>query len=725
MPRVRRRLLLGGLLAALVSAALAVAPARLGAQPAPLALREGDSEVNIVADQMQQVGGPRNLLIAVGNVELVRGASRLLADRVELNRDTGDAVAQGRAVFFDGPDRLVGDRIDYNIRTGTGVVHNGSAFAAPYYTLSGERMERIGDSVYNIKNGFFTTCEGDDPPWRIGIGSATADLEDIVYGRDASFWVKNIPVFPWFPFFVAAIRRERQSGFLFPTFGVSSRKGFFGSVPYFWAIDDSQDLTVSLNTYTERGVGLSGEYRYVFSELQQGVASGFFLRESFRDGDDRGWLSLRHTGQITPRLSFKVKSDVTSDDRIFGDYGDRLHERSLQRAETNVFVSQRWDSWNLVANLLWYQDLTVRRPLELQRLPDVRLYGVRQPVPGMGPLLWDFEGSFVNFFRSVGPEGIRVDVHPRLYLPIPLGGVVTLTPFMGGRLTYYDQRTVGDRLTRSGGFLVEESVYDPRVRRQVELGLVAESRASRVYVVDEPKTIAAFQHQVEPRVLLYGVRGLDQKAFPQYEATVSRVGVLRSAEPNIDRLGKVSMVEYSITNRLMAKTVAGPGQEAVRWELARLTMAQVYDATRVNSEPFRDFRGDVAVSPSPIFRLRADAAYNVNGLGLREANADVGVTLPRFAASVGPRFNDVAPLGFVHAEVAGRITENLNGRASTSWDTRRGVAVEHRVGFDLHYQCWAFTIEYADRHRNEDEVRFSINLLGLGQIGTRTGTGIR
>ncbi|HUG38434.1 MAG TPA: hypothetical protein VML54_15860, partial [Candidatus Limnocylindrales bacterium] len=112
-------------------------------------------------------------------------------------------------------------------------------------------------------------------------------------------------------------------------------------------------------------------------------------------------------------------------------------------------------------------------------------------------------------------------------------------------------------------------------------------------------------------------------------------------------------------------------------------------------------------------------------LGLREANTDVGVTLPRFSASVGTRFNDVSSLGFVHADVAARITEYLDGRASTSWDTRRGVAVEHRVGVNVHYQCWAFTIEYVDRHRDEDEVRFSINLLGLGQLGTRTGTGIR
>src|SRR2546430_12473728 len=52
-------------------------------------------------------------------------SARLLADRVELNRATGDAVAQGRVIFYDGDDQLTGDRVEYNVNTGTGVVYRG------------------------------------------------------------------------------------------------------------------------------------------------------------------------------------------------------------------------------------------------------------------------------------------------------------------------------------------------------------------------------------------------------------------------------------------------------------------------------------------------------------------------------------------------------------------------------------------------------------------------
>ena len=464
-PRFPARSMSGpkGLLLAVLFSVEAVMGAGAGsawAQPGVATIRAGGEEATVIADQLQQVGGSNDLLIAIGNVEIIRGQTRLLADRVELNRDTGQAVAQGKVVFYDGPDRLVGERIDYNLKTGTGVVHKGSAVSAPYYHLSAERMDRVGDSVYEMRRGVFTTCEGDDPPWSFRFGEGTADLDDIVYGRDASFWVKGIPVLPWVPFFAAALRRERQSGFLFPEFGTSSRKGLFTKVPYFWAINDSQDLTVSLDGYTKRGIGIEGDYRYVMSREQRGELAAFgvdeFLRDDPKLNENRGWLSFRHDWQITPRLSFKVNANVVTDDLIFRDYGNRLPERANQRAETNVFVTQTWDSWSAVGRVLWYQDLTTGAPVELQRIPEIRVLGLRQQVPGVPGLLYETNASFVNFFRYLGPGGIRADFHPRLLRPIPVAGLFTVTPFIGGRLTYYDQRLVrpahlaGQRSERRG-----------------------------------------------------------------------------------------------------------------------------------------------------------------------------------------------------------------------------------------------------------------------------------
>ncbi len=695
---------------------LVASPGLLLAQaprPEPLRIQQDGGEVSVVADQIQQVGGTTNLVIATGNVEIVRGAARLLADRVELDRDTGEAIAQGKVVFYDGQDRLVGDRIDYNVRTGTGVVYNSSAFSAPYYRLGGDRMDRVGEGVYEIRHGTFTTCEGDNPHWSFRMGSAVADLNDLIYGRDASFWVGKIPLIPWFPFFAAVLRRERQSGFLFPQFGVSSTKGFFAKVPYYWAIDDSQDLTVSLDAYADRGFGASAEYRYIMSENAAGSLSGIMVSEIFADNETRAAGSVKHAWQVTPRLSVKVDANVVSDDTLLREYGDRLSERTQQRAETNVFVSRRWDTWNLVGNVLWYQDLTTRRPVELQRVPDIRLEGLRQPIPGLPGFLYETQSSATYFVRDVGSDGPRVDLHPRAYRPIPVAGLFTVTPFAGGRLTYYNKRVVDQRVTRDGGFLVEETVDDSHVRTQMEGGVELESRASRIWMLDGTWGLAGVQHVIEPRVTWTEIRGLNQKGNPQFD-------------PAIDKIGKVSEVAYSITQRLNAKTQAGPNQEPVRWEAVRLTVAQIFNLLPAADEPFKDLSAELIVQPNQHFGLRGVGAWNVYGLGMRTAYADLFALYRDVSLAVGTRFNEIGmPFTTANGSMAARITPYLSMRAATEWDVLAGVKVESRVGVDIHWQCWAIYLEYVDRHKDEDEFRFSVNLLGLGQIGSRLGTGLR
>lgn len=706
-------------------------PAETWAQQAPLSLQESGGETSVVADRIQQIGGDSNLLLATGNVEITRGGSRLIADRVELNRITGEAVAQGKVVFFDGQDRLVGERIDYNLNTGTGVVYKGSAQIPPYYRLSAERFDRLGESVYGLRQGVFTTCEGDVPDWSVHLGSGQADLDGVIFGRDASFWVKSVPVIPWWPFFAAALRRERQSGFLFPEFGQNSRKGYFARVPYYWAISDSQDLTIALDTFTKRGMGLELDYRYVLSRETQGQITAFGVHESFLDSrgskgldENRGWIQIRHGWQITPSMALKVDSNVTSDDDIYKTYADSTGARVRQRAETNVFLTQRWESWNLVGRVYWYQDLTTPRPVELQRVPEIKLEGLRQPVPGVPGLLYQTQASFVSFIREIGSEGVRGDFHPRFLYPIPVAGLFTMTPFLGGRLTYYNQRVVASTISQGPGngypVSVEKTVADDRVRQQVEAGMQLETRVSRVFNTDGTGGISALQHVIEPRATFLEIRGINQKDNPQYEPGGGpSVGLDPGyeARTGIDAQNKAHEVTYTLVNRLNARTVSGPNEEPVRWELARLTLSQTYNFLPV-SEPFKDAVAEILIQPNEHLRFRADARYNVYGLGVRDANADISAIFRDFSVTLGPRFNEQGGFRFLQASATARLTRYLNAKAASYWDVTNGRATEARGGLDIHFDCWAIGVEVIHRYASDDEIRFSVNLLGVGQAGT-------
>lgn len=711
MRRVRPGVLLlaGACLGGLVFSSPAAAQGRPEVTIGP----PGD-EITVLADRLEEIG-PDGLLVATGDVEVTRGTARLLADRVEIDRATGAMVARGRVIFYDGEDRLTGERIEYNYRTATGVVYEGRARAAPYYHLTGERMERLGPSVYRVRQGLFTTCEDDPPTWSVRFGSATVDLEEALWGRNASVWVKNLPLIPFIPVFAAAIRRERQTGFLFPRVGRSSFKGPFAEVPFFWAISDSQDATITPLLYTERGFGAGLEYRYILAETHRGDLGGFYLRETEvrereegRDAD-RAYGRFRHDWRITSRWSLQADINAVTDDFVFQDYGDRLHDRSAQRAESSVFLTWTGQSWSAVGQLFWYQDLTTRRPVELNRLPDLAVTGSLQPVPGLPGFLYDVETSATRVVRDLGSDGTRFDLHPRLVRPLPVLGVATLTPFLGGRLTTYDRTVVGTRQT-ADGLTVEETRDEARVRSLLEAGADLQARASRLYSLGGLAGVDAALHSIEPRVNYTWIAGANTSRIPNWGSA-------------IDALGPTSVISYSLINRVRARSVAPAGTEPVRWEYLRFTVGGSYDL-RQDDRPWGDARAELIVDPNRILTFRGDTSVDVHRGDIRLATTDLSLALPRVTGGVGTRYSRDERVSFVQAHATAELTRRLVGRVETNWDARTNTLVENRVAVDLRWQCWALTVEFVSRAGREDELRFAINLLGVGApLTTSTGIG--
>jgi hypothetical protein len=71
---------------------------------------------------------------------------------------------------------------------------------------------------------------------------------------------------------------------------------------------------------------------------------------------------------------------------------------------------------------------------------------------------------------------------------------------------------------------METTTYDPHVRRQVEAGVETETRASRVFNMNGWGGLSALQHLIEPRATYLMIRGFDQKANPQYDPSIDRIG---------------------------------------------------------------------------------------------------------------------------------------------------------------------------------------------------------
>jgi hypothetical protein len=180
-------------------------------------------------------------------------------------------------------------------------------------------------------------------------------------------------------------------------------------------------------------------------------------------------------------------------------------------------------------------------------------------------------------------------------------------------------------------------------------------------------------------------------------------------------------VEYSLTNRIRGRTVTLANSEPVKWELFRLTLGHGYD---LRNDKWSDAFATLIVAPTTQTRLRSDLTYDPAAGNFPSVTADVSTEIPRGSLSLGLRYSDPARITYLQGGFTTSPWSWLTLRSTINWDLRTETFVESRVAVDLHWQCWALSIEYVNRAQRDDEVRFTLNLLGIGgPISTRVGLG--
>jgi hypothetical protein len=195
----------------------------------------------------------------------------------------------------------------------------------------------------------------------------------------------------------------------------------------------------------------------------------------------------------------------------------------------------------------------------------------------------------------------------------------------------------------------------------------------------------------------------------------------------VDRIKEASTVVYSLTNRILARTPGGPDVEPVRWEAVRVMLGHAVDL-RSENRSVGDVIGDIILQAPSIFRVRGEARYATATQELASATTDAAVTVERFTGSVGTRYDAEQQTNFLQGSLRAEITNNVVGHFATNWDLRTDTFVENQFGVDFRFQCYEISLLYISRGRDvgrnraDEELRFSVNLLGIGGP-LRTGFG--
>ncbi len=713
------------------------------AHAADALLSESD-EIGIDAEQVS-FDQKNNQIVARGAVVITRGAMTLRADEVRVNRTTNEADATGNVSVTDPMGTVHAEEMHFNLDEETGVLLDAEVQSKRlHYSLSGTRIEKGLGQSYHIENGRFTTCRcAEGPPsWSISGKDVDVTMGGYASLRDGTFNILDRPVM-YLPRALLPVQRDRESGFLTPRFGVSNQRGFQTLLPYYWAIDKSQDATVALDVETSARIGLVNEYRYALSRHSSGEINVSYFNEFFR-GTTQGtstettiptnrWsVVTAQTQQLLPGMHAYTDMFMVSDDlflREINTYSfDLPHEaaiRTLPFVASHAGIVQLWDRAALVGEGTYYQNLTSFDPttnmpvpeasagVTLQRAPIVSLWGQHEIAED---LLGDFNASAVDYQRGHGDDGLRLDLQPGLTLPLPLG-----QSFFGavrGSVRETAYHLTDTTVLNSDG--PNTTIPENRSRELVQVDGQVGTALDRVYSVDS-FGLQKLKHTIEPTIQYLYIPGVAQGDLPLFDG--------------VDRVNRRNLLTYGVVNRFIGR-FADSGADAVR-ELGRFSITQSADISREMTfqsgrtpDHFTDIDIAARINPSRYFTADMASTYDPSATTFTSMQVSLFAEDPRdlrtpdhqlletrSSARISYRVLSQNTLQEVDDNLVLRLTNWAGFRWNSRYDIVQNRFLENYFGLRLlsTCDCWALDVAVVDRtNPQEVEVRTQVTLVGLG-----------
>ena len=540
------------LLVSLFTSRLLRAQSTPEAPSATVATQDDGELVTITAVQQEKAG---DLYKLHGNVEIDFRDFKLQADEIVYDAKTGDVTATGHLVLDGGPhdEHLSATSGQYNIRTQQGEFHDvigtaGIRFRGKNvqlttdqpFVFSGVRVEKTGKSHYVVYDGKVTSCQLPDPKWTFNAGRVEIDLAGSSRIYNSTFRVRDIPVF-YFPYASHTFGKlGRQTGFLIPSAGVSSRKGTILGESIYWAINRSMDATLGAEYYSSRGWAQHGEFRAKPSEASFinatyfGVLDrGFGPTKIDQGGED---MKISAAGEMPHGIRAVVSAEYLSSYLFRQAFTETFSQAVNSEVKSLGFLTKSYKGFffNGVADRYQnFQSTNDGDVITIVRAPGIEINSVDHKI-GSSPLYWSFNGTAQGMERSepgFKTDGLvgRFDVQPRLSLPLFFRGW-TLRPEVALRNTYYTKQLAPTRTLPAENDLNRRAIDASAELRPPTLGRIFQ----------KPVFGRTLKHTIEPHFIYRIVNGVSQFK-----------NVLRFDERDI--LSDTSEFEYGLTQRLFLK----------------------------------------------------------------------------------------------------------------------------------------------------------------------------
>ena len=249
-----------------------------------------ESKLNLIADQVT-ISKNNQQVIAEGNVQIIAGKRQLFAKKIIYNRNTEQVMVYGPLEILDSNNvRVLAQSAVMSSDLKTALSKEVIALFQDNFQISSKEIRRTPEGITEFKSSMGTSCkiyknEAAPPIWNIKSKSILHDkAERSLVFENAWLELGGIPVFytPYIKTPEPGV--TRASGLLTPSLISSDLLGIGIKQPFFFALTENSDLTVSLLKTNETNL-IESEFRALLPDESlnlKGALEPLLSKEKFK-----------------------------------------------------------------------------------------------------------------------------------------------------------------------------------------------------------------------------------------------------------------------------------------------------------------------------------------------------------------------------------------------------------------------------------------------------------
>ncbi len=625
-----------------------------------------NQNVEVLAQSVTKV---KNIIHAKDDVVLYSDKYIITADEAYYDNNTSDVELIGDITILQGTD--------FSTRSGYAKINlkSDSGNLSPMFAYMGESQLWLkcddavfDDKYYMTRQSFISSCNVQDPAWKIGFSSGQYDRQTKFMSMyNTLFYAGDIPIF-YLPYFSFPTDKTRRTGLLRPKYGYGS-EGLFYQQGIYFAPQKNWDFQLDPQIRTSRGYGVHGKLRFVDSAYSNGMVtlgkfwenSSYMKEENLKSDEhygygityDRSKLLSDYFGKDTKDglwIDFQYLNDIdylNTVDNSDTEYTDKLVESRL-----NYFLKRDLDYFGLYAR--YYIDTAkVSNDDTLQELPTVHYHRFTNSIL-LDNVFYSADYKSTNYTRSEGSNAISHEINAPISIYFPLFN----------ELLHFKM---------SENFHISKVSYDNEVV-DTQSGVFIQNFHRFSLYTDMSKSYDDFFHTI-----YFG-------ADYTLPGTSSQKGIFQDYVP-------ISKEEESLSLDLVEYFYDKSGKKVLSHAMRQAMYFSDY------KYKYGDLENDLKYYYSKDISITNLLNYSHEYSRISKFQTALGLTLDEYKISFlhtyGEDENDVKT-NYLTFSTSTNYIQNYNFFASTNYDIEKDYFKSWQVGVNMKRKCWNYALTYRE-----------------------------